>query len=602
MEVYGAYGDNVARIREAVAENKVRLSGYNRLEQSLTGFQLGLLGVEREMLPVYKLTEQLRGTQKNIDLSVQELRQINENFLAPVLLNGSKFDQEQYVGALQKLLVAIAFLESHRSYEGSVKALEQARELLVQVRRKCMADFVSVVSVLSRGERGADHALVWVEPSKHDVSRASQLLDCLLISGIDQTELQGEYGRQRFDVVKMFLGEDPLASSLGFNLSSPMEELAKCLKDIEVTIEAEKSLAVLIFPSEELANTAFCCASHPVLEAWKRDIDLSLRGQSSPKQLDAVKLLLVHELLLTRAGPLEATVLPPLLLRDREGKGLEDPWVLSKAVVGIVNDIAEITKRKLFAFHPDLMEGFGDRSITKDGNVHPASSHTLTFLRKVCDQAKPLKALLAKDSTVTPASFIETAITQLIEALLSKAEHFKGRESLKNLFLVNNFGYVANSLPHCTQPDDADLESQLHDTIKPRVEAMRKDALAQFIQLSYHSFLEYLTDPQEKLQYAKGGSILTLESGRLLKEKFAQLEELHKTQKVLVVAEIPMRQYLIRTAVDTVIPAYSVVPFSKKHASTYLKYTPQAVEALLKELFSGDTTSGEKQSDRGSPL
>lgn len=64
-----------------------------QVEQSLLGFQKGLLGVEREMLPVYKLTEQLRGTQKNIDLSVLELRQINENFVAAHQVQGRMASQ-----------------------------------------------------------------------------------------------------------------------------------------------------------------------------------------------------------------------------------------------------------------------------------------------------------------------------------------------------------------------------------------------------------------------------------------------------------------------------------------------------------------------------
>uniref|UniRef100_H3GY71 Exocyst subunit Exo70 family protein n=1 Tax=Phytophthora ramorum TaxID=164328 RepID=H3GY71_PHYRM len=565
MEVYGAYGDGVARIREAVLENQLQMK---QVEQSLLGFQKGLLGVEREMLPVYKLTEQLRGTQKNIDLSVQELRQINENFvaaheLAPVLLNGSKFDQDEYVKSLQKLLVAITFLEGHRSYEGSVKALDQAKELLGQVRRKCMADFASV------------------------------------------TELLREYGKQRFDVIRMFLGEDPSGSSMGFDLSTPVTALAKCVKDIEVTIEAEKVLAGLIFSNEELANGAFRYSTLQVLESWKKDIDSSLR---SPKQLDAVKLLLVHDLLLERVEVLEAAVLPPLLLRDREGKGLDDPWVLSKAVSEIVNELAVTAKQKLFTFQPGLVEASGDRTVTRDGNVHPISSHTINFLRKICDQAKPLKVLLTKDSDVTPVSFVDTVVTQLIEALISKADQLKGREGLKRLFLVNNFGYVTNSLPHCAQSDDSDLEAQIHGIIKPRVEAMRNDALTHFIQLSYITFKEYLNDPTEPLQFAKGGSVLTLESGRLLKEKFSkfndQLEELHKTQRTYVVAEVPIRQHLIRTAVDTIIPVYkafyekySVIQFSRKHASRYLKYPPQAVQALLKELFSGEASPGDKHSE-----
>eukprot|EP00644_Phytophthora_capsici_P016763 jgi/Phyca11/509593/fgenesh2_kg.PHYCAscaffold_47_\ len=583
MEVYGA---GVARIREAVLENQMQI---RQVEQSLLGIQKGLLGVEREMLPVYKLTEQLRGTQKNIDLSVQELRQINENFvaaheLAPVLLNGSKFEQDEYVKALKKLLVAVTFLEGHRSYEGSMKALEQTKELLIQVRRKCMADFISVVSVLSRGERSSDGHLTWIEPNKHDVARAAQLLDCLMISGVNQAELLREYGKQRFDVVRMFLSENPSGSSLGFDLNNPIAALAKRLTDIEVTIEAEKVLAGLIYSNEELANGAFRYSAHQIVEAWKKDIDDSLR---SPKQPDAVKFLLVHDLVLAQVGTLEAAVLPPLLLRDREGKGLDDPWVLSKDINTITSDLATTTKQKLFSFQPGLIENSGDRTVTRDGNVHPISSHTLNFLRKLCDQTKALKALLTKDSDVSAVGFIDTVITQLIQALTLKADQLKGREGLKQLFL-------------------------LHGTIKPRVETMRNEALGTFIHFSYSPFKDTLTDPAETLQYAKGGNVLTLESGRLLKEKFSkfndQLEELYKTQRTYVVAEVPMRQHLIRTAVDMIIPAYktfyekySVIQFSRKHASKYLKYTPPAAQSLLKELFSGESSPGDKHSEVSSP-
>lgn len=49
---------------------------------SLGALQGGLLGVEREMLPIYTLTEKLRATQKNIDLCVLELQRINKNFVA----------------------------------------------------------------------------------------------------------------------------------------------------------------------------------------------------------------------------------------------------------------------------------------------------------------------------------------------------------------------------------------------------------------------------------------------------------------------------------------------------------------------------------------
>jgi hypothetical protein len=42
---------------------------------------------------------------------------------------------------------------------------------------------------------------------------------------------------------------------------------------------------------------------------------------------------------------------------------------------------------------------------------------------------------------------------------------------------------------------------------------------------------------------------------------------------------------------------YSAIQFSRKHASRYLKYTPQAAQTLLKELFSGEASPSDKHSE-----
>lgn len=54
----------------------------SRVDAALSTFQTGLLRVEREMLPIYSLTDKLRATQRNIDLCVFELRGVRENFVA----------------------------------------------------------------------------------------------------------------------------------------------------------------------------------------------------------------------------------------------------------------------------------------------------------------------------------------------------------------------------------------------------------------------------------------------------------------------------------------------------------------------------------------
>lgn len=338
-------------------------------------------------------------------------------------MNGSKFDQDEYVRALQKLLDAIAFLENHRSYEGSAKALEQARELLAQARRKCMGDFVSAAGVLSRASRGASTAstesdakrnedtatgvLVWSPPSKKETAKVSQLLHCLLSSDIDQTELFTEYGKQRFQVVKMAMNDDDAsvdassAPSVGFHLATnSVAELARKLQDIESSISAEKSLAQVIFPTEELSHAAFRYAVHPVLDALRADLETGLQQASSSSSLlsplspgsmtgggrqhhaqasslDPFKLLLLHELFVARAGGLESLISPPLLLRDRKGIGRDDPWVLSHLLKTIVSQLATAAKQKLFGFQFELTDriSVGDRSLSKDGNVHPVSSY-----------------------------------------------------------------------------------------------------------------------------------------------------------------------------------------------------------------------------------
>lgn len=53
-----------------------------RVDEALGTFQTGLLRVEREMLPIYSLTDKLRATQRNIDLCVLELSGVRENFVA----------------------------------------------------------------------------------------------------------------------------------------------------------------------------------------------------------------------------------------------------------------------------------------------------------------------------------------------------------------------------------------------------------------------------------------------------------------------------------------------------------------------------------------
>lgn len=152
----------------------------------------------------------------------------------------------------------------------------------------------------------------------------------------------------------------------------------------------------------------------------------------------------------------------------------------------------------------------------------------LSFLRQVRDHAAPLELLLARhESNLTPTSFVETAVMQLVEALQAKSAQLKGRSDLKHLFLANNFGYLAHALPLAssggTSSDGSEsaIATHMAREVRPRLERLRDAAIATFVDVSYASFQSFLVAPTEKLVFAKGSDLLTLESGRLLKEKFA---------------------------------------------------------------------------------
>lgn len=236
---------------------------------------------------------------------------------------------------------------------------------------------MGAVGVLSRGSRDDDGCVVWSKPTPKDLARVTQLLRCLLSANTDQTELMTEYSKQRFQVVKMFLSDDSQPSSLGFDYSESIPQLAKRLKDIETTVRAEKLLSVSLFSAEELASAAFRHASYPILLALKTDLGASAKpqGNSGPQAL--FKMLLLHEILVERMNDFEALLLPPLLLRDRKGVALDDPWVLSKLLSSTVADFAQATKQKLFSYQLDMTSQLisNDRTLTKDGNVHAVSSH-----------------------------------------------------------------------------------------------------------------------------------------------------------------------------------------------------------------------------------
>ncbi|KAF0720615.1 Aste57867_172 [Aphanomyces stellatus] len=630
MEVQASNEQSIALIRSALSDSKMQLASVNSV---LVGFKAGLDRLEGQMMPIYNLTEKLRETQKNIDFSVHELRAVDETFntatevrmictskmhkiaeVATTLLQGAKYDQVEYIQSMQKLLKSISFLEAHRGYEGSGKALEQARQLLVQAQVKCKSDIVNDVGFFARYSHGNNSSenskiahVVVLQPSDSDLSKVAELVQCLLGTGFPPRQLLIEYGEKRLKIIKDYFRDSKLSSEYASNKSPLLierrdandskERISQHLDDIVDVIRAEKNLSSRIFPNEDLNHAALSYTIAPLLESLTNDVN----DESHPKD-DVFHPLDLHYLFKDKSAAFKDALQPPLRLREHPGVETTEPWKLANIIGKIEEGLAVTSKQKLNKFKDDISESLlQDKHGLKDGNVHPISSNVMKFLRHLCDHVVELECLLAIDQTSNVSYYLDSIVMKLIESLQTKASHVKGREDLRALFVVNNIFYISNSLKllgnelHSQAPG---ATAALQQTIQPKISSLGDKSIQYFIQTSYDVFDPILSDPKSTLQYTRNSDVLTLDSGRLLKDKFskfnATLEEIHLNHKAFMVPDGELRQKLLSAAVQRVVPVYtsfydkySKIHFSKKNMEKYVKYNPPNVDAMLREMFTG---------------
>jgi len=104
------------------------------------------------------------------------------------------------------------------------------------------------------------------------------------------------------------------------------------------------------------------------------------------------------------------------------------------------------------------------------------------------------------------------------------------------------------------------------------------------------------TVDKNELQYEKKGTLLSLESGRLIKTRFSgfieEFAELYQTHKPLTVIDAKLRTVLQNDVRNVFLPRYknffekyARIQFSKKNQDQYLKYPPAKVDALIADLY-----------------
>lgn len=98
------------------------------------------------------------------------------------------------------------------------------------------------------------------------------------------------------------------------------------------------------------------------------------------------------------------------------------------------------------------------------------------------------------------------------------------------------------------------------------------------------------------LNIKKNDTILSLDSGRLIKSRFSGFNEdfdrIFEEHKDLCVVDPRLRDLLQKEVAGVFLPnyrrfydKYSKIRFSKKHQNEYTKYSPYKIEEMLIELY-----------------
>lgn len=200
-------------------------------------------------------------------------------------------------------------------------------------------------------------------------------------------------------------------------------------------------------------------------------------------------------------------------------------------------------------------------------------------------------------------SFIRFLVMRLVNSLKGKALNYTKHSAdighaRSSMFMMNNTFYLRDELGPTTESvmsnfGDFRIESSWFvDKVNKLFESEKGKYLGQWQSLNTH-----LTSVEhDELEYQKNDTILSLDSGRLIKSRFSGFNEdfdrIFEEHKDLCVVDPRLRDLLQKEVAGVFLPnyrrfydKYSKIRFSKKHQNEYTKYSPYKIEEMLIELY-----------------
>ncbi|KAF5179070.1 Exocyst complex component exo70b1 [Thalictrum thalictroides] len=268
----------------------------------------------------------------------------------------------------------------------------------------------------------------------------------------------------------------------------------------------------------------------------------------------------------------------------------------------ILAGLGEAVKGTFVEFEK-AVQSESSRKVTHGGEIHPLARYVMNYIKLLVDYSDSLNLLLrnSTDSSQHPvgddgATFHFDSISPMGQRLLFLISFLESNledksklyedGAMRYIFLMNNIQYIVQKVKN------SELGKLLGDHwVRKRRSQVRQYATC-YLRASWSKVLSFLKD--EGLGNGSSNNV----SKVALKERFknfnAAFEEIYKTQSGWKVTDPQLRDELRISISERVSPAYRAFLGRFKshleggrHASKYIKFTPEEIENHLLDLFEG---------------
>ncbi|KAF7020017.1 hypothetical protein CFC21_033140 [Triticum aestivum] len=275
-----------------------------------------------------------------------------------------------------------------------------------------------------------------------------------------------------------------------------------------------------------------------------------------------------------------------------------------KSASTLVKCLAQAAKKTLIDFKDSIVKE-SPKNTSTDGDVHPLTSYVGNYIKYLMDYQSSLKLIFQESSNGDGTkSGLVSEISGLIHAVETnldvKAKQYKDH-ALGILFLMNNINYIVRSIRSSEAKDlvGDDWIQRRRRTVQQHATQYKRVAWGKVLDcLSAQGLTSSVGSATEGIAGSVGsiGSHSSTTSTSVIKARFKsfnkQFEEVCQTQMNWAIPDKELRDNLILAVAEVLLPAYR--SFLKRfgplvenshHASKYMKYTPEALEQTLGNLF-----------------